>query len=151
MVSNERLALLLAQLKEEEMAALGNEMIALGMVLPIQALLLLLRVADRDGIWIFSSISLHMNEKKEDRFPLSFVMTLSPESATEIALTLRLEAQGFLVRQETGKDWEFMLTPKGAFAVSWWLDDLEDCGLSHDNMDPLSQWQESNSPSTTSS
>lgn len=151
MESNERMALLLAQVKKEEVDAYTNEMIALDMALPIQALMLLLRVADQDGIWIFSSISLHLDREGKDRYPLSFVMTLSPASATDIALTLRLEALGFLERQETENAWEFMLTPKGAFAVSWWLDCLEDCNLEHESMSSLSVWLSSSTPSTTAS
>lgn len=151
MEANLRQTLLLADIKDEEVDELAEWWSLLSATLPVRALWLLLRVADQDGTWVFDPIGLHLNRDCTDKYPLSFVMSMSHHTHSEIHYLTHLEALGLLEKQETENGWEFMLTQRGMFAVTYWLDQMEDLAMSHETLLSLTQWLLRNNPSTTNS
>ena len=154
MEAKERMTLLMAQVSEDSEDELVSELIELEALLTIHEFLLLLKVADLDGTWLWEPIQFEVaqDDKALQRRPFASVVGLSQGKLLRLSQQVRLQDLGLLELQETENGWELMLTPKGAYAVDWWLSNLEEVGLKHEELMAGSfPCAPSSNPSTTNS
>lgn len=142
MEAKERMKQLLLQVNEADEDDLTNEWISLEPVLSITELFLLLKVAAQDGEWLFEPIWTKLKAGADgEPEPIAAAPFLEETQLLMLARQARLETLGLLRKELKEAGWEFVLTPKGAHAVDWWLGCLLDVGLKHETIEAGMSWQ----------
>ena len=122
---NQRMQALLDQCDPEQEDDLTSELIDLESQLTIHELLLLLKAAVLDGIWLWEPLVFQCHEEgSQNPRPLSAAVELSAFTLRQLTGQARMVELGFLAMEEKPKGWEYVLTPKGAQAVAWWAEEL---------------------------
>ena len=141
MDAKERMTQLLLQVDEADEDDLNNEWISLEPVLSITELFLLLKVAAQDGEWLFEPIWTKLKAGADgEPAPITAAPFLEETQLLMLARQARLETLGLLKKELKEAGWEFVLTPKGAHAVDWWLGCLLDVGLKHEALEAGMSW-----------
>lgn len=96
MEANERMTLLVAQVKESDLDELIHELFDLEPVLTIHELLLLLKVADQDGTWLWEPIQFETLRAEKEGLPFSSVVGLSQRQLLMLSQQVRLQELGFM-------------------------------------------------------
>lgn len=139
MEAKERMAQLLLQVSEEENAALPSKWMDLESVLTLRELALLLRAAEFGAVSPDEPLEGLTWGRAADSLPTIFMAPFMEEWQlrwlTRQARLRRLKLLEWR-RSESG-ELGLVLTPRGAHAVNWWLEFMEEQGMTHETLEAL--------------